>query len=33
MNARERFLEVMIFNKDIRTLDWEFGYWYSAVKR
>ena len=33
MNTRERFLEVLNFNKDIRTLDWEFGYWGGALNR
>jgi uroporphyrinogen decarboxylase len=33
MNTRERFLEVLNFNTDIRTLDWEFGYWGGALKR
>jgi len=27
MNSRERFLEVMNFNPDVRTLKWEFGFW------
>src|SRR6056297_3953928 len=27
MNLRERFLEVMEFNKNITTMKWEFGYW------
>lgn len=33
MNDRERFLEVMNFNTSIRTLDWEFGYWYKTVQK
>lgn len=27
MTLRERFLEIMNFNTDIRTVKWEFGYW------
>ena len=32
MNLRERFLEVMNFNTDVRTLKWEFGYWGETIK-
>jgi len=32
MNTRERFKEIMSFNKDISTLKWEFGYWGSTIK-
>jgi uroporphyrinogen decarboxylase len=31
MNTRERFLEVMNFNTDVRTLKWEFGYWGDTI--
>lgn len=31
MNARERFLEVMDFNPNVRTMKWEFGYWGQTV--
>ncbi|MHC4123771.1 MAG: uroporphyrinogen decarboxylase family protein [Planctomycetota bacterium] len=31
MNTRERFLEVMNFNADVRTLKWEFGYWGETI--
>lgn len=31
MNTRERFLEVMNFNTDIRSLKWEFGYWGETI--
>jgi hypothetical protein len=27
MNTRERFREVMRFNRDVRAVKWEFGYW------
>lgn len=33
MNTRERFLEVMNFNPDVRSLKWEFGYWGGTIKR
>jgi uroporphyrinogen decarboxylase len=33
MNSRERFYEVMNFNTSVRTLDWEFGYWYQTVEQ
>lgn len=32
MNTRERFLEVMNFNQDVRALKWEFGYWGQTVQ-
>lgn len=31
MNARQRFLEVMDGNPEVRTLKWEFGYWGETV--
>jgi uroporphyrinogen decarboxylase len=31
VNTRERFLEVMNFNADVRTLKWEFGYWGETI--
>ena len=27
MNSRERFLEVMNFNTNVRSMKWEFGFW------
>ena len=33
MNSRERFLEVMNFNPDVRAIKWEFGYWGGTIKR
>ena len=33
MNARERFLAVMNFGKDVRTLMWEMGYWKETIDR
>jgi len=27
MNLRERFIEIMNFNTDVRSIKWEFGYW------
>ena len=33
MNARERFLAVMNFEKTDRTLFWEMGYWKETVER
>ncbi len=27
MNTRERFLQVMDFDRDVRSVKWEFGYW------
>jgi uroporphyrinogen decarboxylase len=33
MNSRERFLEVMNFNPDVRACKWEFGYWGGTIKR
>lgn len=32
MNLRERFHEVMRFNKDVHSIKWEFGYWGETVK-
>lgn len=31
MNARERFLEVMQFNKNVSVPKWEFGYWGEVI--
>lgn len=31
MDCRERFLEVMKFNRGVRPLKWEFGYWGETV--
>jgi len=31
VDARERFLEVMNFNADVRSLKWEFGYWGKTI--
>ena len=33
MNLRERFLEVMSFNTNVRTVKWEFGYWGETINR
>jgi uroporphyrinogen decarboxylase len=33
MNSRERFLEVMRFNPEVRTLKWEFGFWGKNIKQ
>ena len=33
MNTRERFLEVMNFNTDVRSLKWEFGFWGENVNQ
>lgn len=33
MNTRERFLEVMNFNPEVRACKWEFGYWGGTIKR
>jgi len=32
MDTRERFREIMRFNRDIPTVKWEFGYWGSTLK-
>ncbi|MEN8247407.1 MAG: uroporphyrinogen decarboxylase family protein [Bacteroidota bacterium] len=32
MNTRERFLEVMKFNKSVHSVKWEFGYWGESVE-
>jgi hypothetical protein len=32
MDSRERFIEVMKFNKDARAVKWEFGYWGKTLK-
>ena len=32
MDTRERFREIMRFNRDIPTVKWEFGYWGSTMK-
>jgi uroporphyrinogen decarboxylase len=31
MDTRERFLEIMSFNPDVRSLKWEFGYWGETI--
>jgi hypothetical protein len=31
MNTRKRFLEVMDFNPEVRSLKWEFGYWGETI--
>ena len=33
MNSRDRFLEVMHFNTDVRSLKWEFGFWGENVNQ
>lgn len=33
MNARERFLTIMQFEKPDRALLWEFGYWEETIRR
>ncbi len=33
MNARERFVTVMSFEKPDRMLHWEMGYWYATLER
>ncbi len=33
MNSREKFKEVMQFNKKSPPLKWEFGYWGETVDR
>ncbi len=33
MNTRERFLEVMKFNTDVRSLKWEFGFWGANINQ
>ncbi|MCL5987213.1 MAG: hypothetical protein M1371_11735 [Actinobacteria bacterium] len=32
MNTRELFIETMKFNRKVRSLKWEFGYWGETVK-
>ena len=32
MNLRQRFIEVMRFNRDVHTVKWEFGYWGETIK-
>lgn len=32
MNTRELFIETMNFNKNIRSLKWEYAYWGSTIK-
>jgi uroporphyrinogen decarboxylase len=32
MNSRERFLKVMNFDPDVRSLKWEFGFWGQNIK-
>ena len=31
MNTRERFLEVMRFNRQVAPVKWEFGYWGGTI--
>ena len=31
MNTRERFLEVMRFNRKVAPVKWEFGYWGGTI--
>ncbi|MCL5985195.1 MAG: hypothetical protein M1371_01360 [Actinobacteria bacterium] len=33
MNARERFLACMKFDRSVRALKWEFGYWGGTIER
>ena len=33
MNSRERFLEVMHFNTDVRSMKWEFGFWGENINQ
>ncbi|MCO6452799.1 MAG: hypothetical protein J5I90_18600 [Caldilineales bacterium] len=33
MNSRERFLEVMHFNTDVRSMKWEFGFWGENISQ
>ena len=33
MDSRERFLEVMRFNRRVRSVKWEFAYWGATLKR
>ena len=33
MNTRERFLEVMNFNPDVRSVKWEFGFWGENINQ
>ena len=33
MNSRERFIEVMNFNRSARTIKWEFGFWGQTIDR
>lgn len=33
MNSRERFLEVMHFNTDVRSVKWEFGFWGENINQ
>lgn len=33
MNSRERFLEVMDFNPNVRSLKWEFGFWGENINQ
>lgn len=33
MDSRERFLEVMHFNTDVRALKWEFGFWGANINQ
>ncbi len=33
MNLRERFIEVMNFNQDVKSIKWEFGYWGETIDK
>lgn len=33
MNARERYLAIMAFERPDRTMNWEFGYWVDVLRR
>ena len=33
MNAREKFLETMRFNKNVSPPKWEFGFWGETISR
>jgi hypothetical protein len=33
MHARERFHAIMCFDKNVKTMKWEFGYWAETMKR
>ncbi len=33
MNAREKFIEVMKFNNQVKSLKWEYAYWSATLNR